>query len=109
MALRLRLVLAAATVLATAGGIAAITTPAQAAGSLTATLSYDSDWGSGYQAKYTITNGSAATVTSWKVEFDLPAGSALGSYWDALMSQSGTHVTANNRTYNGTLTAGAST
>jgi hypothetical protein len=109
MALRLRHVLAAATVLATAAGIAAITTPAQAAGSLTATLTYDSDWGTGYQAKYTITNGTSATVTSWKVEFDLPGGSTLGSYWDALASQSGTHVTATNRNYNGTLTAGAST
>lgn len=106
---RLRLALTAATVLAAAGGIAAITTPAQAAGSLTATLSYDSDWGTGYQAKYTITNGTPATVTSWTVEFDLPVGSTLGSYWDTLASQSGTHVTATNRTYNGTLTAGAST
>ncbi|MEU7866246.1 cellulose binding domain-containing protein [Dactylosporangium sp. NPDC049140] len=106
MTSRLRIALAAAAVLVTAGGIAAITTPAQAAGSLTATLSYDSDWGSGYQAKYTITNGTAATVSAWKVEFDLPSGSALGSYWDALMSQSGTHVTANNRTYNGTVAPG---
>ncbi|MER7009037.1 cellulose binding domain-containing protein [Dactylosporangium sp. NPDC000555] len=109
MTSRLRLALAAVAVLATTGGIAAIATPAQAAGSLTATLSYDNDWGTGYQAKYTIANGTAATVTSWKVEFDLPSGSTLGSYWDALMSQSGTHVTATNRTYNGTLTAGAST
>ncbi|GGM41431.1 cellulose binding domain-containing protein [Dactylosporangium sucinum] len=108
MALR-RLALAAAAILATAGGVAAVTAPAQAAGSLTATLTYDSDWGSGYQAKYTITNGTAATVTAWKVEFDLPSGSALGSYWDALMSQSAQHVTADNRTYNGTLAPGAST
>ncbi|WP_432829967.1 cellulose binding domain-containing protein [Dactylosporangium sp. CA-092794] len=105
---RLRLVLAAAVVLATAGGIAAITTPAQAAGSLTATLTYDSDWGSGYQAKYTITNGTAATVTSWKVEFDLPSGSTLGSYWDTLAGQSGNHVTATNRDYNGTVAPGGS-
>ncbi|MER7279680.1 cellulose binding domain-containing protein [Dactylosporangium sp. NPDC000244] len=107
MTSRLRIALAAAAVLVTAGGIAAITTPAQAAGSLTATLSYDSDWGSGYQAKYTITNGTAATVSTWKVEFDLASGSALGSYWDALMSQSGTHVIANNRTYNAPLAPGA--
>ena len=43
------------------------------------------------------------------MEFDLPSGSTLGSYWDALVSQSGTHVTATNREYNGTLTSGAST
>src|SRR4051812_23448254 len=106
MTSRLRVALVAAAVLVTAGGITAITTPAQAAGALTATLSYDSDWGTGYQAKYTVTNGTAATVSAWKVEFDLPAGSTLGSYWDALMAQSGTHVTAGNRTYNGTVAPG---
>jgi hypothetical protein len=104
---RLRLILAAATALAVAGGVAALVSPAQAAGSLTATFSLDSDWGSGYQAKYTIANGTSATVNTWKVEFDLPAGSTLGSYWDALMSQSGTHVTATNRSYNAPLAAGA--
>jgi hypothetical protein len=106
---RLRFILAAATVLATAAGIAAIVTPAHAAGSLTAAFGLDSDWTTGYQAKYTIVNGTSSTVSFWKVEFDLPAGSTLGSYWDTLASQSGTHVTATNRTYNGTLVTGAST
>ncbi|GAA1555494.1 hypothetical protein GCM10009827_090330 [Dactylosporangium maewongense] len=109
MALRHRLVLVAAATILAAGGTAVLAGTAEAAGSLTATLTYDSDWGSGYQAKYTIANGSAATVTSWKVEFDLPAGTTLGSYWDTLAGQAGTHVTATNRTYNGTLAPGAST
>jgi len=106
---RLRILLAAATVLVGSVGVAALVTPADAAGALTATLSYDSDWGSGYQAKYTIANGTASTVTSWTVTFDLAAGSTLGSYWDALMSQSSTHVTATNRTYNATIAPGGST
>jgi hypothetical protein len=105
---RLRLLLAAATVLATSGGVAAIVTPAAAAGSLTATLSYDSDWGTGYQAKYTINNGSPASVSAWTVQFDLAAGATLGSYWDATMTQSGPHVTATNRNYNGTIAPGGS-
>jgi hypothetical protein len=106
---RLRLLLAAASVLVASAGVAAIVTPADAAGSLTATLSYDSDWGTGYQAKYTIANGTSSTVTSWTVTFDLAAGAALCSYWDALMSQSGTHVTATARTYNATIAPGGST
>jgi hypothetical protein len=106
---RLRLILAAATVLAGSAGIVALVTPAEAAGTLTATLSYDSDWGTGYQAKYTIANGTSSTVTSWRVEFDLAAGSSLGSFWDALMTQTGTHVVATNRDYNGTIAAGSST
>ena len=71
--------------------------PATAAGGVSAAFAKTSDWGSGYQAQYTITNGSSATITSWKVEFDLPAGCTVGSYWDALLTQSSTHYTFTNR------------
>jgi chitodextrinase len=84
------------------------TPPASAAGGSSATFAKTSDWGTSYQAQYTILNGSSATTGSWKVEFDLPAGSGVGSYWDALLTQSGTHYTFTNKTYNGTLAPGAS-
>src|SRR3954465_10511799 len=96
---RLRIVLATGTALA-ATAFALATIPAFAAGSVTAAFTADSDWGSGYQGKYTISNGGSTATSAWKVEFDLPAGSTLGSYWDTLASQSGQHVTATNRTYN---------
>jgi hypothetical protein len=98
------LVLAGASVLTTA----LTTAPAQAAGGVTATLSLDSDWGSGYQAKYTIANSSSAAISSWTVTFDLPSGTAMGSYWDTLITTSGQHVTAKNREYNGTVAPGTS-
>src|SRR5204862_6462105 len=102
-----RLVIVAALLIAAATvGVAAL--PAQAAGSLTATFSKDSDWGSGYQGKYTVANATGATVTGWKVEFDLPAGSTVGTYWDALLTSSGGHYPFTNRQYNGTLANGAS-
>jgi hypothetical protein len=82
--------------------------PAQAAGSVTATFSKDSDWGTGYQANYTITNGTASSISTWTVAFDLPSGLSPGSYWDALVTTGGQHVTAKNRDYNGTVAAGAS-
>src|SRR5262245_9488924 len=94
------LVLAAAAVLL---GVA----PAAFAAGVSAAFSKDSDWGTGYQARYTITNGTTATISSWTVAFDLPAGSAMGTYWDALVSTSGQHVTATNRNYNGTVAPGA--
>ncbi|MCO5970842.1 glycosyl hydrolase family 18 protein [Actinoallomurus soli] len=81
---------------------------ARAATAPTATFSKDSGWGTGYQGKYTITNGGSTTLTGWKVEFDVPAGGSVGAYWDALMTQSGTHYTFTNREYNGTLAPGAS-
>ena len=91
--------------LAAAVGLAA--TPAQAAGP-TATYAKTSDWGTGWEGKYTITNGGTATITSWRVEFDLPAGTTPGSFWDALLTSSGNHHTFANREYNGTLAPGAS-
>jgi chitinase len=67
-----------------------------------------SDWGAGWEGRYTITNGGTTTITSWRVEFDLPAGTSLGSYWDALLTSSGNHHAFANREYNGTLAPGAS-
>jgi hypothetical protein len=104
---RQRILLATGAALA-ATAFALATIPAFAAGPVTATFTADSDWGSGYQGRYTISNGSATTTSAWKVEFDLPAGSTLGSYWDTLASQSGRHVTATNRSYNAAVAPGAS-
>ncbi|GII30848.1 cellulose binding domain-containing protein [Planotetraspora mira] len=87
--------------------LALVALPAQAA-TATAVFSKDSDWGSAYQARYTITNTGSAALSGWTVEFDLPAGSSVGSYWDALLTKSGNHYSFKNREYNGTLAPGAS-
>src|SRR2546423_491460 len=91
-----------------AGAVGFVAWPAQAAGGVTATFSKDSDWGSGDQAKDTITNGGTAAISAWTVAFDLPSGLTLGSYWDATATTSGQHVTARNREYNGSIAPGAS-
>ncbi|GLX07690.1 cellulose binding domain-containing protein [Microbispora sp. NBRC 16548] len=88
--------------------LALVALPAEAA-TVKAVFSADSDWGSGYQGRYTLTNTGTAAISGWTVEFDLPAGSTVGSYWDALMTRSGDHYTFKNREYNGGLAAGAST
>lgn len=95
--------------LAAALGAVLATSTATAAGSLTATFSKDSDWGSGYQARFTITNGTSGTITSWRVEFDLPSGTSVGTYWDSLKSGSGNHHVFTNREYNGRIAPGGST
>src|SRR5439155_20144621 len=61
---------------------------AQAAGP-TAAFSKYSDWGSGYQGTYTITNGGPSTITGWTVEFDLPSGTTVGTNWDYRPTTSG--------------------
>src|SRR5437870_1283059 len=102
------LILATATLLA-ACARDPFTVSTQSIGSLTAVFSKDADWGTGYQGKYTITNGGSAAVSGWRVEFDLPSGSRLTSFWEAAVKTTGNHNVAVNRSYNGTIAAGAST
>jgi Cellulose binding domain/Fibronectin type III domain len=90
-----------------AGAAALIMQPAFAATGVTATFS-KSGWDTGYTAQYTIKNNGSSTVNGWTITFDLPAGTTMGAYWDALVSSSGNHYTARNRDYNATIAAGAS-
>ncbi|TDD40236.1 chitinase [Actinomadura sp. KC06] len=85
-----------------------VPTPANAASTAKATFTKAADWGSGYEARYTITNATESAISGWKVEFDLPSGTTIGSYWDALLTKSGQHATFTNRNYNATVAAGAS-
>ncbi|MFF7245387.1 cellulose binding domain-containing protein [Embleya sp. NPDC008237] len=100
--------LLAATVIAP---LALVALPAGSAHAATpeATFAKASDWGSGFTGQYTIRNQGTTTLTAWRVEFDLPAGTTVGSYWDALQTgSSGGHYVFTNREYNGTLAPGAS-
>jgi len=90
------------------GGALLLTGTAQAAG-VAAAYTRTSDWSTGYTAQYVVTNNTGQTEKSWKLEFDLPSGSSLGSYWDAIDTPSGTHHSFANREYNGSVAAGAST
>ncbi|MGK5518876.1 cellulose binding domain-containing protein, partial [Micromonospora sp. URMC 107] len=102
--LLLAAVAALATVTATTLTLAA---PARAAGP-TATFVKTADWGTGWEGRYTVTNGGPATITGWQVAFTLPAGTTLGSYWDATVSSVGQRHTFTNRSWNGTVAPGAS-
>ncbi|WP_127542830.1 beta-1,3-glucanase family protein [Actinoplanes sp. OR16] len=97
-------------ILAAAATTAALATawialPASAAAP-TASLRTVSDWGTGWQDEVTISNTGASAMTSWKVEFDLPAGASIGSFWEAEMAASGTHRTFTNRSWNGAIPVG---
>ncbi|MEC4016719.1 glycoside hydrolase family 18 chitinase [Streptomyces sp. H27-D2] len=82
--------------------------PAQAAESATATYTKVSDWGSGFEGKWTVKNTGTTTINSWTVEWDFPSGTTVGSFWDASITSSGGHSTAKNLGWNGTLAPGAS-
>lgn len=88
-------------------GLVALAGPAQAAASATATYTKVSDWGSGFEGKWVVKNTGTTTLSSWTVEWDYPAGTSVTSAWDATVTGSGTHWTAKNVGWNGTLAPGA--
>jgi hypothetical protein len=100
------MILSVAAVLAAAGTAFWIASPASAA-STTAVFAKTADWGSGWQASVTISNGASTAMTSWKVEFDLPAGTTVGNYWDAQLTATGDRHVFTNREFNATVAAGA--
>ncbi|MFD0271385.1 glycosyl hydrolase family 18 protein [Streptomyces sp. NPDC127106] len=103
-----RLAAAVAALALPVAGLVALAGPASAAGSATATYTKVSDWGSGFEGKWTVKNTGTTTLTAWTVEWDFPAGTRVTSAWDATVTSSGTHWTGKNVGWNGTLAPGAS-
>ncbi|MCP2341824.1 glycosyl hydrolase family 18 protein [Actinomadura rupiterrae] len=105
-----RRVLAALSALTAAAGLALTAAhPSAAAGAVTATCTKTSDWGTGFEGSCTISNGTAAPISSWKLEFDTAAGTAITSAWNTTQTHSGNHYTFANASWNGTVAAGATT
>ncbi|MFI5983217.1 glycosyl hydrolase family 18 protein [Streptomyces sp. NPDC051555] len=101
----------AATVAAIAlplAGLVGLAGTAQAATSATATYAKVSDWGTGFEGKWTVKNTGTTSLSSWTVEWDYPSGTSVTSAWDATVTSSGTHWTGKNVGWNGTLAPGAS-
>ncbi|GLH95023.1 cellulose binding domain-containing protein [Phytohabitans aurantiacus] len=91
------------------GCLAAVTfvpTPAHAA---SATFTKESQWSTGYVGKMTVLNDATSTITSWRVEFDLPAGTTIANHWSASLVRTGNHYVFTNLPWNGTLAPNTST
>jgi chitinase len=109
-----------ATLLLPLAGLAGLENPAQAAtwgsprssaaesGGATASFTKTSDWGTGFGGQWTVKNTGSSSISSWTVEWDFPSGTSVTSAWDADVTGSGTHWTAKNKSYNGTIAPGAS-
>jgi chitinase len=97
--------LAGALLLAATSAVA-IAPPAAAAAAVTAVCTKTLDWGTGFEVKCTLTNGTTAAVNGWRVEFDLPSGTAISSSWDAVRSSTGNHHVFTNSGWNGTVAPG---
>jgi chitinase len=105
---RQRTVAGLTTLLLPLAALVGLASPAHAATTATATYTKSSDWGTGFEGKWTVTNTGSTSISSWTIEWDFPSGTSVTSAWDADVTSSGTHWTAKNKSYNGTLAAGAS-
>jgi endo-1,4-beta-xylanase len=82
--------------------------PTGGAGGCTATYASTGQWQGGFQAAITVTAGTSA-ITSWTVTWQFANGQTVTQSWNATVSSSGSLITARNVSYNGALSAGAST
>src|SRR3954452_17316089 len=99
---------AAAIVAVAAFATALPATSAYAAGSVTATFTKTSDWGTGYEAKYTITNGTSTATSGWNLQFTLAAGQTVSSVWSDPYTFASQHVSITNASWDGVINPGAS-
>jgi cellulose 1,4-beta-cellobiosidase len=74
-----------------------------------ATFAYASQWSNGFTANITVSNPGGATTKTWKVTWTWGGNQSLVNSWSATVTQSGTAVTANSLSYNGTIAAGGNT
>ncbi|MFE1379333.1 cellulose binding domain-containing protein [Streptomyces sp. NPDC058740] len=90
------------------GGAAfALTGTAQAA-AVGAAYTRTSSWTGGYTGQYVITNETSTAQSDWTLEFDLPAGTVIGSLWNGEHTVSGRHVTVKPASWNRQLAPGQS-
>ncbi|MBC9711357.1 cellulose binding domain-containing protein [Streptomyces sp. TRM66268-LWL] len=104
---RHRLIAGLTTLILPFAALVGLSTPAAAA-EATATYTKASDWGTGFEGRWTVKNTGTSSISSWTVEWDFPAGTTVTSGWDADITGSGNHWTAKNKSWNGTLAPGAS-
>ncbi len=70
-------------------------------------FSVGDNWGSGYVANVTVTNGSDTAIDGWTVSFDLDV--PVTGFWNATDgSKSGNTYTFSNASWNGSIAPGAS-
>ncbi|MEU2113792.1 cellulose binding domain-containing protein [Streptomyces sp. NPDC019507] len=104
---RARAIGAVAAAAVVAGAAFAFTGTAQAA-AVGAAYTRTSSWDGGYTGQYVITNDSGEARSGWTLEFDLPAGTRIGSLWNGDHTVSGRHVTVRPASWNKELAPGAS-
>ncbi|MCE9669777.1 cellulose binding domain-containing protein [Myxococcus stipitatus] len=88
--------------------VTATTSSAPPVPGLTATFAISSSWAGGYTGRYTVTNNTAASITGWQLELDVPPGTVLSNAFSSTMTRVGDHYIFIPVSHNATIKAGAS-
>jgi hypothetical protein len=88
--------------MAVSAGAAAAATPA-----CSVVYTVTSSWQGGFQGSVVATNNGAA-VTAWTLKFGYSGNQMVSNGWNGVWSQSGSFVTVQNATWNGSLATGGS-
>src|ERR1700678_4504229 len=72
-----------------------------------AAYSVVNSWSGGYQAQVVVTNTGSATLNGWQLGWQFPGGEEITNLWNGTYTQSGTQVTVDNASYDGSLAPGA--
>ncbi|MEV4517843.1 cellulose binding domain-containing protein [Dactylosporangium sp. NPDC049525] len=72
-----------------------------------ATYKVVGQWPGGFQGEVTVRNTGTGTFAGWTARYTYTGGERVTQAWGATVTQTGTAVTADNATWNGALTPGA--
>lgn len=90
------------------GGAAFAFTGTAQASAVGAAYTKTSAWTGGYTGQYVITNDTDRAQSGWTLEFDLPAGTTIGSLWNGEHTVEGKHITVKPASWNKELAPGKS-
>jgi hypothetical protein len=99
---RAALVAAGVTAVAVTAGLATTVVAQAAAAGCRVTYSVPSQWSGGFTGNVAI-NNLGDPLTSWRLTWTFPSGQTITQAWNSTVTQSGSQVTANNASYNGTI------
>jgi hypothetical protein len=88
--------------------LSVLVVPTAQAATVTAAFTKVSDWGTGFEGKVTVTNGTTSSLSTWSIALDFPAGYNTTTVWDAQHTASGQTHTFTPPTWAGPLAPGAS-
>ncbi|MCO5967915.1 non-reducing end alpha-L-arabinofuranosidase family hydrolase [Actinoallomurus soli] len=101
-------VASASSAAALAAAVIVLPGSAHAAAGCQVNYTISSQWQGGFGANVSVTN-LGDPVSNWTLTWSFGAGQQVTQAWNATVTQSGSNVTANNASYNGSLATGANT